>query len=798
MTLARRAVPAILLAALLAPPQAGRAQIAPGSVADSVLSRRVSLHVTNATLADALGRLRHEQGAPLAYSGDLLPPHHRVTLALNREPLRAALFAVLAGSGLSIAVTHGGTVVIVARPDAAPGPEPLAADDPILARARMATGIRQLDQIVVMGTPVAGAPEREQASAVTVVGPRAIEESPHSRTSDLVRTLLPGVVLWDRGPGGPPAQVTSVRGVSSFTTRALKTYVDGIELASPDLFTLIDGRSVERIEALRGPQGAALYGPDALSGILQLITRKGQPGSPARLRATGSAGPYERPDLQATALWQDHAAGLSAGSRVASVELGGSFSQAGSDGAPPWVQSWTANAGTRALAGSVALTASARAGRYEYTPERITADGVQPRAPLPLEEKGLGVTAIHQVSPAWRQTLVAGHHWISGAREPERPTLLTPRLPLGATHETAWRTSLRYSSAWDLDLGAREGTLSLGAEHSRKHVERAVRTSVSAQDLSTLYDDELRSSGIFGQGRLRLGGGLILSAGTRAEWSSTVGRREGAAWASTVGASWSRELGRATLRLRGAWGRGLRPPEPGMSRAMATATVHQTANEQLSPERQAGLEAGAELYLADGAYARATWYHQNADDLIQQVFLRADGATARVYQFQNVGAIRNRGVELEAGFRQGGFTLAGQMYVTDSRVTRLAPGYTGELAAGDLLLEVPEGVGALSLRYDAGRVHAEIGASWIGAWTGYDLALVNDVAEGRAPSRPVREFWTTYPGVFRPYLALRSDLGGGWWAFARVDNPGKQSHWIRDNVSPPLGRSSLVGIELRP
>ncbi|HEX9892398.1 MAG TPA: TonB-dependent receptor, partial [Gemmatimonadales bacterium] len=434
-------------------------------------------------------------------------------------------------------------------------------------------------------------------------------------------------------------------------------------------------------------------------------------------------------------------------------------------------------------------------GRHEYGAERLNGTSATPvSAPQELSERGAGLTLTHAPSPHWRQTLIAGHHWISGEREPATSLLLTPRLPLGATHETAWRSSVRYSSTFEAPIGGHEGSLAAGAEYSRRHVERAERRLASSRDLRPLYDEDLKSTGGFGQVRLRLGTGLILSGGTRAEWPSSVGENSGPSWASTAGATWSHPVGRSLLRLRAAWGRGIRPPEPGMSRAMAATGIRQEANPELAPETQTGVEAGVEVHLNDAFVARATWYHQQAEDLIQQVPLRTDG-TERVYQFQNLGAIRNRGVELEAGLHRGPLTATGALYLNRSTVSRLAPSYSGFLRPGDELPEIPEGVGALRLRYQAGRVSAEVGGSWLGSWIGYDWAAALGTEPARASDR---DYWIEYSGGLRPWIATWLTLGGEWRAFARIDNPGNTVEGVRTNVSPPIGRSAVVGVELKP
>lgn len=781
---------AVLLAALFvaAPPAAAQ-----GPAADSVLTRPVTLTLRDTPLSDALSRLRSQHRVALAWSGDLLPARHRVTLAMQQAPLGEVLAAVLDGTGLGVVVTPAGSIVVVPNGDHN-GPSTVAGRPGAIHQALTATGVRQLDEMIVMGTPVAGAPEREQPTAVGVVGPVELAGAAHTRVADLMRTLLPGVVLWDRGPGGGPPQVTAVRGVSSFTSRGLKSYVDGVETASPDFFPLLDGRGVERIEVIRGPQGAALYGPDALNGILQIETEAGQPGTPGQgLRAAVTGGRYDGAGVSPGVFWHDHSAGLAAAGSRWGTQAGASWSQGGERGGVPWQRVITTHGGGTVLAGPVTLRATARAGWFEYGVTRPSAEATE-SAPYTTGERAVGVTLLHPITAGWRQTLVIGSHRVEGPRDPQRSFLLDPRLPLGATHETASRFSLRYATALDLRGGPAEWTFSGGVEHGERRLTRSVQRAPEAPELTPLFADELRSTGGYGQLRARLGARLVVTGGARAEWSSTVGATDGAVWASSAGASWNQPVGQATVRLRAAWGRGLRPPEPGMNRAMATATVRQEANTRLAPERQSGVEGGADLYLSNGVWLRVTGYHQRADDLIQQVRLREGGAV-QVFQFQNVGAIRNRGIELEAGASRGAFALAGVVYFTRSTIEQTDPAYTGDLTAGDPLPEVPASVGSVQVRYSRGALTTEVGTSWLGAWTGYDRATAGEEeTNASTPREQPRDYWMRYPAVVRPWFAAAWQLGKGTSVFLRADNPGRNAAFIRDNLSPGLGRTTVVGV----
>ena len=81
----------------------------------------------------------------------------------------------------------------------------------------------------------------------------------------------------------------SIRGASSFGLSYPKIYIDGIEVANPLLVTRFAPDAIDRIEVIRGPQGSALYGTDAISGVVNIVTRHegtGADGEHAMLRTT--------------------------------------------------------------------------------------------------------------------------------------------------------------------------------------------------------------------------------------------------------------------------------------------------------------------------------------------------------------------------------------------------------------------------------------------------------------------------------------------------------------------------------
>src|SRR4029079_1285779 len=159
--------------------------------------------------------------------------------------------------------------------------------------------------------------------------------------------------------------------------------------------------------------------------------------------------------------------------------------------------------------------------------------------------------------------------------------------------------------------------------------------------------------------------------------------------------------------------------------AIATISYRQQANPLLEPESQSGIEGGVELYRGDRGSGGVTRYLPHADGLIQEVIVNQN--SSRAVQYQNVGRIANRGLELEGTARSGGLRLAATLAFTESRVRALSTTYSGDLAVGDRVPEVPGSSGLVSLSRDLAGVHASLGTSYIGSWRGYDwVAFIDD------------------------------------------------------------------------
>jgi vitamin B12 transporter len=129
----------------------------------------------------------------------------------------------------------------------------------------------------------------KSASAVTVISSAEIEKR---ATTGLIEALrgAPGLDLYQTG--GPGSQsFVFLRGATPGQTLVL---IDGVRVGDPsstegslDLGNLV-ATDIERIEVLRGPQ-SALYGSDAMGGVIHIITRKGEGKPRASLLLEGGS-----------------------------------------------------------------------------------------------------------------------------------------------------------------------------------------------------------------------------------------------------------------------------------------------------------------------------------------------------------------------------------------------------------------------------------------------------------------------------------------------------------------------------
>ncbi|HEX8696459.1 MAG TPA: TonB-dependent receptor [Longimicrobium sp.] len=812
----RRAFPrALALLALAAPAAARAAPACPAGAGEASppaqrwpapLDRTLSFHARDVSLRDALDRLAAAARLRISYSADLLPLERRVCVSHGAVAVGDALAELLRGTPVEPVVAGADHVVLAPRRAREEGAAP----------AELSRTVA-LERIVVTGS-ASGGPQRGLPVALDVIGGAQLGRAGTEPLTRLLSASLPGPWAWEQSPASLVARYGGIRGASSFGVSHPKVFIDGIEVANPLLVTQVAPEAVERIEVIRGPQGAALYGTDAISGVINIVTRhEGTDTGAPRLGLRTGLGMARSDFAPGGALAQEHALTLRAGDEVRSAGLSlglggvGEFVPGGSS------RYLVASGGARLVGARTIVTGIARfyAARAGVAASPVL-DGVlpdtAPARPGPAAPDGqrvrqytLGATAKYTPDERWTHSLVVGVDGdrLSGLLDERTPVPTAAEAALRAAAGGADRGTLRMSSVARLGtVGRADLALTLVAEHSvlREEAGGGGRPGEPRQALVSWT----HSTGVVAQGNAALGERLYLTAGLRVERNEGLAGGRYAAL-PVLGGAWVADLGAlATLKVRAAYGRGIRPVRSPPRDSAWPGFRAQARGAGLEPEEQSGVEGGFDLAFGRALSLQVTRYHQVASGLIQRVALPVDTAWGTgpqtPYAPQNVGEISNRGWEAQGSAELGRLSLAGALSLVDSRVRRLAPGYTGDLRPGDRMLEVPARTLSVTAAWTAPRWSGSLTAYRASDWIGYDrLALARDFVAGQwrghhLEGAALRDYWLRYGGVTRLGATAAVDVRGPFVLVLTGDNLLDRQRGEPDNLTVVPGRTLTLGL----
>lgn len=563
----------------------------------------------------------------------------------------------------------------------------------------------------LMAVPVVGASKYEQtqdrvAAAVTVITRDEIR-SFGWRTLDEALATLPGVhTTYDR-----QYSYVGVRGfglAGDYMTRVLIT-IDGVRVNEPLYDSAPFGRMlpldmdlVERIEFIPGP-GGAIYGQNAMFGVVNVITRKG-----AALDGGEFAASWQAP--QAT-----RAARVSWGKRLDNdLELMMSAAILRSDGEDLWMDFGEAGSGiARGQDGErdQEFNLTARRGAWSFglahgDRRKDDPTGVYSTDPLtPGISQSDRYTIAHLgYSAALSDTLSLSARAFAGDYRYES-TLLFDGLPYGYPASAAW-----HGAELQLVSTALAGhTLMVGAEYQRNR--RIEQNIVDYADPTSDYNWRDRRdgyrAGIYVQDEWRISDDFASTLGLRADHNDLTGTK----LSPRLGLIWHASA-RNTLKLL--YGRAHRAPnayeayydEPGL----------QNANPALGGEVIDTTELVLDHRAAADLHLRASLYRWEIDNLINLV-VDADG----IGQYQTVGSVESRGLELSADRTwRNGARLRGNLsfqHATDAAGQRVenSPRVLGRVNFSSPLPHLPLRMG-MELAYEGkrrGPAGSTVDAFWL-------------------------------------------------------------------------------------
>jgi iron complex outermembrane receptor protein len=785
----------------------------------------VSLHAGDLALRDALDRVATLANLRLSYSAELLPLDHVVCVAADAAPVGKVLADLLRATNLAAVGVGGDQVVLTPRANAAAGD---GASD-------MSHTVGVLDRVVVTGS-AAGASQRELSVGLDVVDGRQLARDNTSTLSGALDAYVPGVWSWTQSPASMLSSYASIRGASSFGLSYPKIYIDGIEVANPLLVSRFNAGAIDRIEVIRGPQGSALYGTDAISGVVNIVTRHegaSGDGTVASLRTTAG---LSQSAFTHSVLAQDHALSVVSGTSTRSADLHVSAGSIGAFIPDGYSRDLMASGSARIVGTNSTLAATARffmeqAGTpnspllSSSAPRLIGVDSLSPGlatqpidTPQSVRQYTLGTTGTFTPGTRWTHSFVAG---VDGYRLRNAETNFTPFPSLAdsalrAAEGGADRGTLRASSV--LHLATTEtsrATLTFSAEHATLRETSIRKLAFYSPDktVSMAPRTETRnvvtwqnSSGFTTQANAAYNNTFFATGGVRVEHDSRLASSNQLVTLPMFGGAAVRDYGPFTFKVRAAYGKGIRPPAT-LAHSSFWQTLNSTATQSvLGPEVQSGTEAGFDVLFRRAFSLQVTRFDQRASGLVQQVATAADsGYQSRhvTYALEDVGEISNRGWEIAAAESVSRLSVTGTLSFVGSRVTQLATGYTGDLRTGDRMLQVPASTASLTASWTGDRWFASLGGARAMDWINYDeLAMTQQFTSGSHPAHELlgpqlRQYWRRYNGGLRLRATASRDIRDMFSVELSADNLLNYQRGEPDYITVVPGRKIMSGVRVK-
>ena len=483
-------------------------------------------------------------------------------------------------------------------------------------------------EIVVTASRIA-TPLKEIATSVTVITKQELEQTKKATVIEVLQEVL-GISILQSGPVGSSASVM-LRGANSEHTLVM---IDGVEVNDPITpartydFSHLRVEGIERVEILRGPQ-STLYGSDAMAGVINIITKKGQ-GKP-RFHLSSLGGSYET--FSGTA-------GL-----TGNVErLHYSF----------WASSLTSqgfSAANAALEGNTEadgyknLSLSARAGykasdnidldfsaRFIDTKSDIDNYGsafgddpnnIQTYDSLYLKGHIRGLFLKNR----WEQKLTLSH--VNSNRETDNPT--DEQHPFD-TDRSLYKSRL-YKLDWQNNLFLhKSNTLTFGAEYQQEQGESTYHSeSIWGPSTSFFPLKKAHNTGIYIQDQMRLEGMFFLTAGMRLDTHSQSGR------STTYRIAPAFFIQQTNTKLKATYGTGFKSPS--LYQLYAPGNVWgPIGNENLKPEETTSWDLGIEQDLWAGKVRLGgTYFSSRFENLMEydytQGYINITNASSKGVEF---------------------------------------------------------------------------------------------------------------------------------------------------------------------
>ena len=570
---------------------------------------------------------------------------------------------------LTVAVV---TATLIARPAGAQNPDAVTLDTVVISATK---------------TPVA---RNELTQSVTVINGDDLRARGVARVSDALQQV-PGVAIAQNGSFGSVASLFLRGGESRYT----KVLIDGVAVNQSGGyfdFSHLTTDNVERIEIVRGP-ASVLYGADAVTGVIQIFTRRGR--GPLSLTTSARGGTYGTIDGDL---------GVSGSSRDVAYALAGA--QHRTDGVLKFNNGYSNGTLSGSLGLSRSPTTDARvSARYTnaefHYPTDFTGAPVDSNSYRVQHRLTAGLDASRQLSHSMRARFLAGTNEVSDLTEDIAVLFGGGSSLHSADRSRAHRRSVEARLSF---LSSPAAILNLGGEYVwDAEKSTSSRGPVGSPALPTSrFDGDRQTRGAYvellGSTKRR----LTYTAAARLDNTSDYGSHPTFRLGTSVPLV-------ARTRVRGSFSTAFNAPAFNQLRS----TAFTEANPDLAPERSRSWEAGIEHSLPmNRARVSASYFNQRFEDLIQFVF---GGPPTFIGHYDNLAEAASNGYEAEVELRPAAIVSAtASATVSSPHITRVYSSAQNPGAVGQALLRRPSHSGTASLRITPSRGSASLTASYGG------------------------------------------------------------------------------------
>ena len=556
----------------------------------------------------------------------------------------------------------------------------------------------QLQTVVVSASKIPR-PASALTQAVTVLLGEDLRARGVTRVSDALREV-PGAMLVQSGSYGAVTSLFLRGGESRYT----KVLIDGVPVNSSGGFfdfSHLTTDNIDRIEIVRGP-ASVLYGADAVSGIVQVFTRKGSDGARASLGAR--AGTYRSLDINADAAGANPLGQFSVGAARHST-----------DGILPFNNQYRNGTLSSALTlgqgsdGDARVSARYTAAEFHY-PTDFAGQPVDSNSYRIQHRLTLGLDAGRNLADYVQARLLAGTNEVSDLTE----DIATPFGKSTPEHlafrSRGYRRNAEGRLSFFLPANA---TVTIGANYEKEHEASSNESGpvggptsqtdsfdASRHDLA-YYSELLGSPG--DRFSYTLSGRVDDNSDYHRFGTYRIGANAGIFPAMRLRASLSTAFNAPSFNQ-------LRP------------TLYTVGSPDLRPERNRSVEVGLMTSSrAEPIRLSVMYFTQRFSDLIQYV-----NGSPPSYKgsYANLTGASSNGYEAELALLPSSNWRGSASYtIVNPRVTEVPPGYQGGDNVGDALIRRPSHSGSVVASYSRpASVGAGVALNFVGKRADMDFS----------------------------------------------------------------------------